>query len=194
MLKLCLRSSSVGLLVTLALAAGSGCSGQPLGSGDGGKKTSTPDGSVADIGPGDPAACGCHVDGYTLTISWECYCKQYDCASFRPPVVYCSTPEAHWEQGCGYRELSIQTVGGPEAWVYTEAGQLIGAQLATDDGIFSCPTDPGLQGFVVRAGKFPLETCEAQTPCPCVDGGASCRTPLPPDGGTPPLPAPDAAI
>jgi hypothetical protein len=194
MLKLCLRSASLGLFVTLALIGGSGCSGESLVSPDGGKQTSPPDGSVADVSPGDPAACGCHADGYTLTISWDCYCKQYDCTVIQPFADQCSGSSTLWTHGCGFYELSVQTVGGLERWVYTNAGQLIGAQLGTDDGIFTCPTDPSLQGFVLRAGQFPLQNCEAETPCPCVDGGASCRTPFSPDGGTPPLPPPGAAI
>jgi hypothetical protein len=194
MLKLCLRSASLGLFVTLSLIADSGCSGESLVSPDGGKKTSPPDGSVADVIPGDPAACGCHVDSGTLTISWECYCKQYDCTVPQPFADRCSGSSTLWTHGCGFYELSVQTIGGLERWVYTNAGQLIGAQLGTDTADFTCPTDRSLHGYVLRAGQFPLQNCEAQAPCPCVDGGASCRTPFSPDGGTPPLPPAGAAI
>jgi hypothetical protein len=183
------------LLVTLASVAGSGCSGESLVSRDAGKQTSPPDGSVADVGPGDPAACGCHVDSGMLTISWECYCKQYDCNQVDLFADRCSgNSSTLWTYGCGFRQLSIFTIGGLEEWVYTEGGQLIGAQLGTDTGDFTCPTDPTLHGYALRAGKFPLDTCEAQTPCPCVDGGVSCPAPPLPDGGAPPLPSPDSAI
>ncbi len=194
MLKLCLRSSTVGLLATLALLGISACGSQSLVAGDGGKKTPGPDGSATGIGASDPAACGCQVDGYTLTISWDCYCKQYDCTRTQLFVDQCSGSSTLWTYGCGFRELSAQTIGGPEAWVYTDAGQLIGAQLGTDTGDFTCPTDPSLHGYALRAGKFPLDTCEAQIPCPCVDGGASCPIPPLPDGGPPSLPPIDADI
>jgi hypothetical protein len=188
MLKLCLRSSPVGLLVSLALVGVAGCNGKSLVVPDGGNKTPGPDGSLTGIGASDPAACGCELGtDSTLTISWDCYCKQYDCTVTQPFADHCSgATSTLWTQGCGFREISVLTIGGLEQWVYTDAGQLIGAQLGTDTGEYTCPTDPSLHGYVLRAGKFPLDTCEAQTPCPCMDGGASCPTPSVPDGGTPP--------
>jgi len=193
-LNLCLRSSTFGLLVTLSVGI-SGCTSESLVTGDGGgKKAAPPDGSVTGI-DADPAACGCQVDGYysTLTISWDCYCAQYDCTQ-RASTISCSGIGSQWNYGCGFQALSAETVGGFERWVYTDAGQLIGVQLATDDGVFTCPTDPGLHGYVLRAGVFPIETCEAQTACPCPDGVVSCPTAPSPDGGTLPPPPAGAAI
>jgi hypothetical protein len=186
MLKLRLRSSTVGLLVIWVLVAGSSCSNESLVARDGGNKMPGPDGSVPDVGASDPAACGCHVDGTTLTISMACYCKQYDCTQ-SPWTLSCS--DVSYGIGCGILEVSLQTVGGPEKWVYNDERSLIGVQLATDDSVFTCPTDPSLQGFVLRAGGFPLdggglqfESCASVTDCPCVDGKiGSCPAV---DGGT----------
>jgi hypothetical protein len=193
MLNLCLRSSTLGLLVSLALTGVSGCSNESLVAGDGGSKTPPPDGSamVTGIGAADPAACGCQVDGYTLTISWDCFCAQHDCTQ-PTATISCTGIGGVWSYGCGFQEYSVPTFNS--RWVYTDAGQLIGVQLATDDGVLTCPTDPSLQGYVLRAGKFPLDSCEAQTACPCLDGGESCPTPAALDGGTRPPPSVDAAI
>jgi hypothetical protein len=154
MLNLCLRSSILGLLVTLALVGVAGCSSKSLVAQDGGNKTPAPDGSFTGGDASDPAACGCQVDDQSvLTISWECYCKQYDCTRPLPPSgADCSADDFIWMSGCGFRGLSILTVGGPEAWVYTDAGQLIGAQLGSDTGEFTCPTAPSLHGYALRAG------------------------------------------
>jgi len=187
MLSFCLRSFA--LIVALASLGLSGCGNESLAGG--GKKL--PDGSVAGI-DADPAACGCQVDGYTLTISWDCYCATHDCT--RPPAATsCSEVAGTWAEGCGFQALSVETIGGLEEWVYTNAGQLIGVQLASDVGTFTCPTDARLQGYLLRAGKLALDTCEGQTPCPCLDGGVSCSTPPRRDSGTlaPPTPV-DAAI
>ena len=181
MLKLCLRSSLLGLLVAWALLGVAGCSGKSLVAGDGGNKTAGPDGSVTGIGATDPAACGCQVAGDTLTISMACYCKQYDCTQ-SPWTLFCT--DVSYEIGCGIMQVSLNTVGGPEKWVYNDERTLIGAQLATDAGVFTCPTDPSLQGSVLRAGGFPLDdgglslddgglslySCGSVTSCPCVDG------------------------
>jgi hypothetical protein len=180
------------LLVTLALFGGSGCGSKSLVSGDGGNKTSGPDGPLADLGAGDPAACGCQVEGSTLTISMECYCKQYDCTQ-SPFSLYCS--DVSIGVGCGILEVTQLAIGGPEKWVYNDERTLIGVQLTTDDSVFTCPTDPKLQGYMLRAGTFPLdggglpfESCASVADCPCVDGKMAC-TAL--DAGT--RTAPDAA-
>jgi hypothetical protein len=179
MLKLRLRSSILGLLVALAWLGVSACSNQSLVAGDGGHKTAGPDGSVTGIGASDPAACGCQVAGDTLTISVDCYCKQYDCTQ-SPETLFCS--EVTYGIGCGIMQVSLDTVGGLEKWVYNDERTLIGAQLATDAGAFTCPTDPSLRGNVLRAGAFPLDdggmlplySCGSVTSCPCVDGKVSC--------------------
>ena len=174
MLKLRLRSSILGLLVALALLGVSACSNQSLVAGDGGPKTAGPDGSVTGIGASDPAACGCQVAGDTLTISMACYCAHYDCTQ-SPWTLSCS--DVTYGVGCGILQVSLQTVGGLEEWVYNDERSLIGVQLANDEGVFTCPTDPSLQGYVLRAGGFPLDdgglsidSCTSVTICPCVDG------------------------
>jgi len=174
MLNLCLRSSILGLLVALLLVGVSACSSQSLVAADGGKKTPGPDGPVTGIGASDPAACGCQVDGNTLTISMDCYCKKYDCTQ-SPWTLFCT--DVTYGIGCGIMQVSLNTVGGLERWIYNDERTLIGAQLATDAGLFTCPTDPSLQGNVVRAGGFPLDdgglsvdSCSSVTSCPCVDG------------------------
>jgi hypothetical protein len=173
MLKLCLRSSIFGLLVALALLGVPACSNQSLVAGDGGHKPAGPDGSVTGIGASDPAACGCQVAGNTLTISMACYCAQYDCTQ-SPWTLSCS--DVSYGIGCGILEVSAQTIGGLEKWVYNDERSLIGVQLATD-GSFACPTDPSRQGSLLRAGEFPLDdgglsvdSCASVTSCPCVDG------------------------
>lgn len=178
MLNLCLRSSTVGLLVTLALVVGSSCNNESLVAKDGGNKGPGPDGSVSGVDAIDAAACGCQVEGGTLTISMACYCKQYDCTQ-SPFTLYCSNVSIGI--GCGIVEVSLQTIGGLEKWAYNDERTLIGVQLATDDGMFTCPTDPRLQGYVLRAGGFPLdggglpfESCASVTDCPCVDGKMAC--------------------
>lgn len=162
MLRLCLRSSTAVLLVALALVGGSGCSKESLVARDGG------------IDAIDPAACGCQVHGSVLTISMACYCKQYDCTQ-SPFSLTCS--DVSYGIGCGIMEVSTDTIGGPEKWVYNDERTLIGVQLATDDGVFTCPTDPSLQGYSLQAGAFPFEDggvwfagCTSVTNCPCVDG------------------------
>ena len=168
------------MLVALALVVGgSGCGSQSLVSRDDGNKTPGDDGPVTGVDAIDPAACGCQVEGGTLTISMPCYCKQHDCTQ-SPFTLYCS--DVRLGIGCGIVEVSLETIGGPEKLVYNDERTLIGVQLATDDGVFTCPTDPSLQGFVLRAGSFPLEdgggppfeSCASVTDCPCVDGKMAC--------------------
>jgi hypothetical protein len=135
-----------------------GCASESLKpTGDGSVPTTGNDGGAPDRSPPDPAACGCQLSDYTLTISWSCFCKQYNCASMMQaecPLI------GQWERGCNYQKYSIYTVGGVESWTYDDTGQTVGAQLGTDDGIFSCPTDPSMQGFVLKAG-YQLDDCEA---------------------------------
>ena len=108
-----------------------------------------------------------------------CYCKQYDCTQ-SPFTLDCS--DVSLGIGCGIVEVSLDTIGGLEKWAYNDEWTLIGAQLATEEGVFTCPTDPGLQGSVLRAGTFPLEdggglpfeSCASVTDCPCVDGKMAC--------------------
>ena len=192
MLKLCLRSSTLGLLAPLALIGVSACSSHSLVAGDGGNQSAGPDGSVTDVGRADPAACGCQVAGNTLTISMACYCAEHDCTQ-SPFALYCS--DVSLGIGCGVVEVSAQPAGGLEQWAYNDERTLIGVQLASDTADFTCPTAPSLHGHVLRAGEFPLEdgglpfeSCASVTICPCVDGKMSCPAV---DAGT--SSAPDAA-
>jgi hypothetical protein len=156
----------------------SSCGSDSLASRDGGHQSPGPDGATG-VDAIDPAACGCQVEGATLTISMACYCKQYDCTQ-SPFTLDCS--DVSLGIGCGIVEVSLDTIGGLEKWAYNDEWTLIGAQLATEEGVFTCPTDPGLQGSVLRAGTFPLEdgsalpfeSCASVTDCPCVDGRMAC--------------------
>lgn len=152
MLKLRLWSICVSLASVWVVIAG--CATDSL------KSTSTP---ATDGGPGpdhptvaDPAACGCSVSGYTLTVSWSCFCQDHDCTT--PRQAACPLL-GQWTSGCDHQKYSISTIGGIESWVYDDTGQLVGEQLGTDDGIFACPTDPSLQGFILRSGYL-LEDCQ----------------------------------
>lgn len=198
MLNVYLRSSILGLLVVLVFVGVSACSSQPLVAADGGKKTPGPDGAVTGIGASDPAACGCQVDGNTLTISMSCYCQKYDCTQ-SPWTLACTA--VTYGIGCGIMQVSLNTVGGLERWIYNDERTLIGAQLATDEGLFICPTDPSLQGSVLRAGGFPLDdgglsgglsidSCSSVTTCPCVDGKVGSCPGIDASSST----VPDAAI
>jgi hypothetical protein len=154
----------------VALLGPAGCSSESLQSGDGGRDHGI---------DADPAACGCRMDGYTLVMSWDCYCQQYSCSSTTKPMCW---GYAQWTNGCGLSEFSVETVGGPDRWVYDQSGNLVGAQQSTDEGSpYSCPTDPSLYSSSVRAGQFP-DTCDSAVTCQCTpDGGDACVTPA--DGG-----------
>ena len=158
MLKLCLRS--IGLLSTLVLVGAAGCS----------KSLESADGSVDHGTISDPAACGCQVVDYGLIMSWDCYCKHHDCGGRQP--VFCP-PGGQWTKGCGLSEYSVQTIGGPSRTVYDANGNLVGAQYGSDDATFSCPTDPTMSGFFVRAGQF-ADTCDDAVTCQCSTDGGSC--------------------
>ncbi len=160
---------SIGLFITVGLPAIAGCSSESLARAEGG----APDRAV-----GDPAACGCQLEGYTLTISWSCFCASHDCA---PQYNVQCSPGVQQIEGCGLVAYTVETIGGPEMWVYDGSGTLVGEQLGTDDGEFVCPTDPGLIGFQLRAGKFP-DTCDSATTCTCNPDGGGCE---PPDAGHP---------
>ena len=159
MLKLCLRS--IGLFTTLVLVGALGCS-RSLESADGG----------IDRAISDPAACGCSVSNYALTMSWDCFCKQYDCSATQPPSS-CASSGGQWTKGCGLSEYSVQTPGGPYRSVYDANGSLVGREFGTDDGQFSCPTDPTMIGYRVRAGQFP-DSCAGAVTCQCNADGGSC--------------------
>jgi hypothetical protein len=147
------------------LLGATGCS-KSLQSPDGGRGVDTGT-------PADPAACGCVLDGYTLTMSWACFCKQFDCTHPVTPVSCGYGLREQLTTGCGLSEVSLQTVGGPERWVYDATGTLVGEQLGTDDGEFLCPTDPSMIGFSVRGGQFP-DGCLSAVTCQCNADGGTC--------------------
>jgi hypothetical protein len=152
----------LSLLSLAALVGAAGCSSESLQSKDAGRDRGL---------DADPAACGCAVVGYTLTMSWDCYCQQYNCSTTTIPSCWGS---GQWTKGCGLSEFSIETIGGPERWVFDSSGALVGAQQGTDAGSFSCPTDPSLQGYSVRAGQFP-DTCDSAVTCQCSPDGGACE-------------------
>jgi hypothetical protein len=147
----------------LGLVGATGCS-KALESPDGGGGLDT--GTIS-----DPAACGCVVSNYTLTMSWDCFCRQFNCSPGMPSCGY--GPRGQITTGCGLSELSVETIGGPERWVYDATGTLVGEQLGTDDGQFACPTAPELIGYSVRAGQFP-DSCDSAVSCQCNPDGGTC--------------------
>ena len=142
------------------LVGGVGCS-KSLESGDGGLDH----GSIS-----DPAACGCQVSNYSLIMSWDCFCKKYDCGGRQS--VFCP-PGGQWTKGCGLSEYSVETIGGPSRTVYDANGNLVGEQFGSDDAQFSCPTDPTMIGYSVRAGQFP-DSCDGAVTCQCSADGGPC--------------------
>jgi hypothetical protein len=159
----------------LGLATMAGCASESLKpSTDGSPPDSVTvtDGGAPDQVVNDPASCGCQKVGDGLTMSWACFCNRYDCAAQQMPTCI---PNAQWRRSCGLAELSIETIGGPESWVYDANGTLVGEQIGSDVNEFSCPTDPSMTGFGVTAGQFP-GTCDggAVTTCQCSADGGSC--------------------
>ncbi|HEX3901661.1 MAG TPA: hypothetical protein VH853_02355 [Polyangia bacterium] len=158
--------------VTLALVGVGGCSGDSLKSGDAG----------ADHLVADPAACGCQSDGTTLTISFDCFCAHHDCT--QPYPTNCSLGgDEVVTTGCGLVEYSVGTVGGPSRSVFDQSGHLVGVQEGTDTALLTCPTDPSVQGYILRAGEF-ADTCLGATTCACSADGGAC---VPTDAGFGPI-------
>ena len=145
MLKLCL--GSIGLFVTLGLglAVSPGCASDALRPPNDGSPPTTvnDDGGAPDRVVHDPAACECQKVGYGLTMSWACFCNRFGCTAQQ--LSGCSR-NAQWTRGCGLTEFSIETIGGPESWVYDANGTLVGERIGSDVGEFSCPSDPSLPG------------------------------------------------
>ncbi len=169
------RAGSIGTFATLiavAALAVAGCGSKSLTPTDGGK-----DHQVADA-----AGCMCQADSQTLTISWDCYCQLNNCNGVET-ISNCAETLGVWTHGCGFDEYTQDTVGGTEIWVYDQTGKLVGAQLATDDSVFACPDNQGLQRFLLRAGQFRPDTCESVTTCNCADTDASVSAICVVDGG-----------
>jgi hypothetical protein len=152
-------------LTALAALAVAGCASKSL--------TPTVD-AAADhpVAVTDAAGCMCQADTQTLTISWDCYCQLYSCNGIET-ITNCAGTPGVWTRGCGFDEYTVDTAGGPEIWVYDQTGKLVGAQMATDDSVFACPDNHGLQRFLMRAGQFRPETCNGVATCNCADTDAS---------------------
>ena len=161
MVKLRLRSIALFATLTLSFIGAAGCS----------KSLESADAAVDHGIVANPAACGCQIVGYNLTMSWDCFCKQYNCTG-QPPVPACSG-RGQWTSGCGLQEFSIETIGGPSRMAYDSSGTLVGEEFGTDDGQFSCPTDPSMIGYSVRAGQF-ADMCYDAVTCACSADGGSC--------------------
>ena len=171
MLRLRLRSNGLfSTLIALSLLAGAGCGSKSLDP-DGGRPGKDASGEQA------VSACQCTADTEALTVDWACYCALHDCTQTQQQYG-CSGGLGTWTRGCGFDEYTVDTAGGPEIWAFDETtGTLVGAQLATDDSVFACPNNLGLQRFELRAGQFRPDTCNGVTSCDCADAGAGpCQT------------------
>jgi len=116
--------------------------------------------------------CMCQADSQTLTVSWDCFCQQYGCTGSQA-MARCSGNSGTWTYGCGFYQLAADTVGGPEIWTYDQTGKLVGEQLATDDSVFVCPDNQGIQRFQLRAGQFRPQSCDIIIGCSCENTDAS---------------------
>jgi hypothetical protein len=149
----------------VAVLAAVGCS-RSLEAPDGG-------GIAGDTGvASDPAACNCKLDGYTLTMSWDCFCKAFDCTK-KSAMCEGGGLQEQWIKGCGLSQYSIETVGGPFRWVYDGSGNLVGEQASSDVSEYHCPSAPEIASTTVRAGQFP-DACNSSTVCACSPDGGSC--------------------
>jgi hypothetical protein len=145
---LLLLASAVCLAVALAACGSSG----------------ETDGTTGDMH--DPAACGCHVDGQVLTMSWECYCDRFGCGSL-PTDIRCNVRSRIDYPGCGLTVFRQSLPGGPADMVYDGSGALVGASTTSDTSDYTCPTDSSLKALQVRAGVFPEASCEARSCAVC---------------------------
>jgi hypothetical protein len=128
--------------------------------------------SLNQQGPdGGKGACDCRVENLTLTMSWACFCAKFDCTDRQPACA----PDRSIYPGCGLTTDSRNAIA-PLISVWDESGTLVGRQYASDTSDYQCPSDPTLQGLIVRAGRFPDPAC-AEVPCACTDGGMTCSGP-----------------
>jgi hypothetical protein len=152
-----------------------------LVAGCGGKSLLPPPDAGSDH-PATSIGCLCTADSQTLTLSWACYCQTHACNQVEE-ISNCSQTTGVWTRGCGFDEYTVDTPGGPEIWVYDQTGKLVGAQLTTDDSVFVCPDNHGIQRFVMRAGQFRPDSCNGVITCNCADTDASPRAICIVDGG-----------
>ena len=120
-----------------------------------------------------PPSCGCQSDGGVMTMSWECFCREYGCD--QRPITTCSTLQQA-ELVCGQR---VDDVYPPKRiTVFDDAGVAIGGEVHTDLSDLVCPDDASIHGSVARAGSVPAPEC-AKVVCDCIDGGVVCPPPAP---------------
>lgn len=164
------RWRAAGLLGALGLAGLLGCGGSSSPPVDGG--------GVKDGGRDTGAiSCTCQADTQALTIPFDCYCSMHRCDEAQPGFA-CMANQT-WTVGCGLVAQTIQTAGGDEIRVWDTSGKLVGVQNGSDTSPFVCPTDQGIQRFLLRAGTLPdscataSDCCDAGTGCPGSSVGAS---------------------
>ena len=177
-------SSRPGVLAVAAFVVGCNGASNPPGpdGGSGGHGGGAVD-SGSDLPPdAPPAACDCHVENYTLTMSWACFCAKFGCAD---PLPACNSHRKAYP-GCGLVADDFSGPFGPSISVWDESGVLVGREYGSDTSSYQCPSDPSIQGFSVRAGRFPDATC-AEVACTCNGTAMSCPIP---DAG---VDAPNAA-
>ena len=112
------------------------------------------------------------VEGFTLTMSWACFCAKFGCTDREPA---CASNRATYP-GCGLTTDNFNTVAGPTISVWDESGALVGRQYVSDTTYYQCPSDPSLEASRVRAGRFPDATCSA-VGCTCTGGTTTCSSP-----------------
>jgi hypothetical protein len=124
----------------------------------------------------------CQQDSQTLTISRDCYCQAHDCNQIET-ISDCSQTSGVWTHGCGFDQYTVDIGGGPETWVHDQTGKLVGAQLGSDDSVFVCPDNQGIQRFQLGAGQFRPDTCNNTITWDCADTDASTSAICVRDGG-----------
>ena len=168
-------SSRPGVLALAAFVVGcSGASNPPgpdggSGGHGGGVVDSGPD--LPPDGPADAAACDCHVENYTLTMSWACFCAKFGCAD---PLPACNSHRRTPRMRPGRRGFQR-----PLRTIPLRVGRKRRARRSRiwfGTSPYQCPSDPSIQGFSVRAGRFPDATC-AEVACTCNGTAMSCPIP-----------------
>ncbi len=183
------RPRSLGLLVTVALAAVAGCGSKSLAptSIDGATGTVAEGGAAT---AGDGGSCMCEYADTTLKVTWDCFCRAYACNQVET-IYNCADTPGVWTRGCGYDEYTAPGAWGPQIWAYDQSGKLVGVQLSADEDPvpFSCPDNPTTLGrYLLKAGELRPGGCPNVVTCNCADtdagAAASCSDG---DGGLNPL-------
>jgi len=113
----------------------------------------------------DGGACNCALDDAgVLTMSWECFCNNFDCGG-APTCTGDKYIDGY--SACGLRiSRRYQPVADDEA-VFQD-GVLTGKTLFWRGSAFICPDDSSLKGTTVTAGRFPCASCTYRM-CHCSD-------------------------